>query len=856
MGLRRYTWRAMQQRPGRTILTMLSIVIGVTATVGVGLGTATTRSAYKQMFALVTGRATLEVSGQGGKAFSGAILAEIEQVRGVVAAAPLLDRPTSVTVGVERRVRVQLLGIDPARDAKVRDYAIVEGRAVAEGDELCLERQFARYLGLKVGDSVRMLTPNARSRTIPIVGLYEPRAGGAFAQMAVVMMPLAQAQRYFNTRYVPRDAIDRIQIVTDPQVPLEKVQAAIAALLPEGVEVHRPAGSTQLMQETLLSTEQGLRLTTLFSLLMAAFIILNTFLMNVSERRQHLSILRAIGALRRQIVLALLGESVLLGLVGTLVGMVTGVLTALVVTQSLAAAFDVQLPRLREVITPWPFVRGAAFGLAMALLGAWLPAMLAGRISPLEGMNRIVPPPSRTLHRWFLVVGGLLAAGGMGVILGSIFGWLPIDGATYAAPLFLIGVVCLDSIVLAPQASLAARLLAPLAPVEAKLALKQVLRHHTRSALTVGVLFIAGSTGIGMANSILDCVRDVDEWYDQAIVGDYFVRAMMPDMATGTSADLPEGLGEELQRVPHLQSLDGAAFVEAKVRPPASVATDRAGEELTVIVIARDYADDHKPAFDLIAGDPAQIARQLRQGQVVIGSVLAQKLNLKVGDRLPLETSDGWQEVPVCGIANEYMVGGLAVHMTRAQAARWLGVRGVDGYILKVQPGHREEVRPLLEAIARKYDVVLLSHSDIRSTVDQFVRGAQWSLWALVWMGFLVASFGVVNTLTMNVLEQTRELGLLRIVAMTRTQVRRTILLQALVLGTVGLPPGIVLGVGVAYVLNLAMMPSFGHPVEFHIYPGLLAATAAGALLIVLVAAAIPARRAARINVVEALHYE
>jgi putative ABC transport system permease protein len=831
---------------------MLSIVIGVTATVGVGLGTATTRSAYKQMFALVTGRATLEISGQGGKAFSGAILAEVERVAGVVAAAPLLDRPTSVTLEPERRVRVQLLGIDPARDGKVRDYAIVEGRQVAAGDELCLERQFARYLGLKVGDTVRMLTPNARARTLPIVGLYEPRAGGALAQMAVVMMPLPQAQRYFNTRYIPRDGIDRIQIVTDPQVPLERVQAAIAALLPEGVEVHRPAGSTQLMQETLLSTEQGLRLTTLFSLLMAAFIILNTFLMNVSERRRHLSILRAIGALRRQIVLALLGESLLLGVVGTLLGMLSGVLTALVVTRSLADAFEVQLPQLREVITPWPFVRGTVFGLTMAVVGAWVPAMLAGRVSPLEGMNRIVPPPSRRLHGWFLGVGSVLAASGLGVILGSIFGWLPIDSATYAAPLFLIGVVLLDSVVLAPQASLATRLFAPLAPIEAKLALKQVLRHHTRSALTVGVLFIAGSTGIGMANSILDCVRDVDEWYDQAIVGDFFLRAMMPDMATGTSADLPEELGEELRRVPHLESLDGAAFVEAKVRPPGP----GVGDELTVIVIARDYAPGHRPAFDLIAGDRAHVLARLQAGEVVIGSVLAQKLGLKVGDRLPLETSEGWRDVPICGIANEYMVGGLAVHMTRSQAARWLGVRGVDGYILKVQPGYRDQVRPLLETIARKYDVVLLSHSDIRQTVDQFVRGAQWSLWALVLMGFLVASFGVVNTLTMNVLEQTRELGLLRIVAMTRTQVRRTVLLQALILGTVGLPPGILLGVGVAYVLNLAMMPSFGHPVEFHVYPGLLAATGAGALAIVLVAAAIPARRACRIDVVQALHYE
>ena len=120
----------------------------------------------------------------------------------------------------------------------------------------------------------------------------------------------------------------------------------------------------------------------------------------------------------------------------------------------------------------------------------------------------------------------------------------------------------------------------------------------------------------------------------------------------------------------------------------------------------------------------------------------------------------------------------------------------------------------------------------------------------------LVAAFGFVNTLTMNVLEQTRELGLLRIVAMTKKQVRRTILMQALIIGGVGLPPGILLGVGVAYVINLAMMPSFGHPVRFELHPEMLLATLIGAFVIVVIAAVIPARRATRINVVEALHYE
>lgn len=852
MSLRRYTVRAMQQRPGRTILTMLSIVIGVTAAVAVGLGTATTRNAYKQMFAMVTGRASLEVEGKGGKSFSEDILPQVAEVPGVKTVTPLVSRPTSMSLGEDRRLRIQLLGIDPARDQEVRDYDFVAGRQVKEGDELVLEKQFADYLDLKVGDQVRVLTPNARSKSFEIVGLFAPKTAASFTQLSMAFVPIDRAQRYFNGRYVPKNAIDKIQIVTASNVTADDMQKRIAPLLPEETEVHKPAASTQLMREVLLASEQGLTLTTYFSLLMAAIIIVNTFFMNVTERRRHLSIMRAIGATKRQIAMSLLAEGLLLGVVGTAIGIALGVLTAFVVTYVLATSFQVQLPRLVEVMTPKPFVVGTVFGLGMALIGTALPALVASRVSPLEGMNRSPAGRSRASTRWFFIVGSLLTLGSALIIYGSIAGWLPMDMATFAALTLLIGLVLLDAVILGPQATFVSWLLKPLGRVESALALKQVLRHHTRSALTVAVLFIVGSTGVGMANSILDNVKDVYDWFDQAIMGDYFIRAMMPDLATGTAADLPEELGEELEKFKEskrVTTVEGASFVEAKV--PV-----RGGDAITAIVVAREYQDPQKPAFDLIAGDPVQLRDQIRSGKVVVGSVLAQKLGLKLGDRLPIETTEGVQEVPVCGIANEYLVGGLAVHMFREQAAKWLGVQGVDGYVIKATDAHRDAIKPELEALAKKYDVILLSRVDIRRNIDGIVSGAAWSLWALVYIGFIVAAFGVVNTLTMNVLEQTRELGLLRIVAMTKKQVWRTIIKQAMIIGGVGLPPGIAVGVVIAYVLNLAMMPSFGHPVDFHIHQWMVLGTLLGALLIVLVAAIIPARRATQVDVVEALHYE
>jgi putative ABC transport system permease protein len=629
----------------------------------------------------------------------------------------------------------------------------------------------------------------------------------------------------------------------------------VAAVLPEGLQAHRPAANTQLMRQTLLSTEQGLSLTTRFSLLMAFFIIINTFFMNITERRRHLSIMRAIGATRGQIRRALMGEAVLLGVVGTAVGLLFGVALAFVGSNMVARAFDVQLPRLVEVMTIWPFVTGAMFGMGTALVGAFFPAILAGRVSPLEGMNRSAKTRPRSTTALMFITGLIMTLISVGLIFGSILGYIKIDRAADFAIVFLIGLVLLNAVALVPQAGMVAALIKPFFPVESKLALKQVLRHQMRSVLTMGVLFIVGSSGVGLANSILDCVKDIHEWFDQAIVADYVVRAMMPDMATGTAADLPEALGEELAKVPHVLAMDEVSFVQADVPWKGPDGADT----LQVIVIARKYIGrrpDEPPNFDLITGERSQLREQLLAGKVVVGSVLAQKLNIDVGDKIPLQTKEGLHEFELCGVANEYMVGGLAVHMHREQAARWMGVTGVDGYMLHAEEGYREAMKPELERIGRKYDVFVLSHGDLRKNVNRIVAGTEWSLWLLVVMGYVVAAFGIVNTLTMNVLEQTRELGLLRIVAMTKKQVRRTIEAQALIIGGVGLPQGIAMGVFMAYVLNLAMMPSIGHPIDFHLHHWMLLGTFLGASVIVLVAAFIPARRATQINVVEALHYE
>jgi putative ABC transport system permease protein len=151
---------------------------------------------------------------------------------------------------------------------------------------------------------------------------------------------------------------------------------------------------------------------------------------------------------------------------------------------------------------------------------------------------------------------------------------------------------------------------------------------------------------------------------------------------------------------------------------------------------------------------------------------------------------------------------------------------------------------------------MLHSFADLSRMLDRMMGGVIGGLWAILILGFVVAAFGIANTLTMSVLEQTRELALLRVVAMTRNQVRRLVLSQAAMIGLMGLGLGLLAVIGTSYAISRSMMPLLGYPVDFVLHPWLLLGCLGFGLTLVLIAALLPAERAARLDLLIALQYE
>ncbi len=836
--------REIRSHRGRTILTAASIVIGVAAVVAVNLASKAVRTSFTAMQASIAGDAALEVDAAGESLFDQDIAEELSQVPGVQQAAPVFKRPTvmyhdakgGAEDGATDRVTLILMGIDPERNDLLRNYALLEGRMLEDGDEVLLDSAFAEGLGLKVGDSARLLMSGG-PRSVTIAGLLRPKTGAAVAGGSVLFMPLATSQRRLGRRGQINLVVIRLEDDANP----EQVEAAIAQRLPAGLEVHAPALGSQMGEETMRSLQSALRLATSFALLAAVFIVANAFFMNVTQRHRQLAMLRAIGATRGQVRLLIFREAILLAVLGTAAGIAVGWGGAVLLSRAMGQLFGTELPTLHPTapVLGWAVV----FGMGVSFLGAFLPARKAARVEPIEGMHEISRADVEGVPRWFVVTGviGFLVSGGL--LAANLLGHLPDYDYVLGAIVFLVFVVPVLPIALQPLSQTVSFLLRPLGRAEARIARQQLLRRRVRTTLTIGVLFIASTTGLGLASTVIDNINDVQSWYRRVMAGDFFLRAMTPNLSDWVFPEIPDAVEQEVKTLLGTETVYAVRFFTGEA------------EGQQVMFTARDFPPNSITA-DQTRYTDEELRQRLLAGEVTIGSVFAQRTGLKEGDQLTIETTEGPRKFTIAAMINDYMGGGLVVHMDRRMAEEMLGVRGVNAFVIRAQDGMHDQVEADLRRIANQYGLLFQSYAQLTREIDNMMAGVIGGLWVVMLLGLVVAALGVTNTLSMNVVEQTRELAMLRVVAMTRRQARRTVIIQAAILGGIGLVPGVVLGVGLSWIINRSLMATIGREVSFGFHPWLGVAGLVVSMALVVLAAWIPAQRAANLEPIQALRYE
>jgi putative ABC transport system permease protein len=841
--------RNLSARPQRTLLTAVGIVLGVGIVFGVLTLSDTMSGAFRELFSRAYGAADLTVTAAGGNGpFDGGVVEEVRGVPDVESAAPRLSQPASLILGGrdERGLpnvkSMRVFGVEPETASLATGFELDKGRFPRAGAEVALDGNSAEAAGLGIGDTVRVGTPRGPEK-LEVVGLLRI-PGGSFGGIAFGLAPLSHAQEVFEKP----GKITGIAVEAASEGEVEPLAERLQDRLGEGFQAERSETRTAQIDAQF----QGFKIALLFfagtALFVGAFLVFNALSMTVLERTRELGMLRALGATRGMVSRSVVLEAAILGLLGSALGILFGYGMARGLVYLFGRAFRFEISTV--VLSPFALVSAVVVGVVITTLAALYPSLRAGRVSPVEamrsrggGIGGRPKKPSRLLP-----VAGLLLVG-----VGAPWTYYlaknlstDLSGLVYASGIAgvvgtFLGVALLIPSLVRPLTALFAPVLGLFFGMEGRMAAANATRNRGRTALTASALMVGISLVVAfsaLGGSVLGSVRS---YLEGSLGSDFVVQPANSDYDVTFSRELEE----QVSAIPGVGETTGIA---SSIR--------RSGGQVNVVFgVDERYPDIFR--LNIEGGGPQAFSR-LEGGSALVGEQLAEKNGLAVGEEVTLKGPEGAKGYPVAGIvANDFLGGGTGVYLSEQVLARDFGVDS-DGFLaVKAAPGaDREAVEGEISRVLRRYpQLTLYSNAEWKEQVESDFNRQYVFFYAIMGVSVAVSAFGVVNTLSMSVFERTREIGILRAIGTTRMQVGRIVIDEGVVISLIGCLVGIAVGSLLGY-LFVRGSSAGGFEVAFY-YPKVPAIAALfSALLIGVFAGFLPARSAAKTNIVEAVQYE
>ena len=857
-------FRNLTARRTRTLLTTLGIVLGVAVILAISITNQSTLSSINTIFNEASGLAHLVVvpsSYTGISGFPESTLARVQNVAGVAQAVPSIQAQTLLardaagwrfefglggTTGANQLV---LFGIDPVLDPQARLYKLEAGRFLEPGEtsySALFTHDYAEEKNISLGQDVDILLPNGGVATLRAVGLLRKDGPGLINSGSVAFVPLEVVQDLFARS----GDLDQIDVVAQPEVAssvetLADLKQRLQDKLGPKYLVNYPAQRGQVVTQQLATYQQGLSFFSMIALFVGGFLIYNAFTMTIVERTQEIGLLRALGVSRRQVTRLIVIEALILGLIGSALGVVFGLVLArgLILIMSTITTTEI----IAVTIPIDGLLMSLGVGLGVTLMSAFIPAFRAGRISPLAALRiKGQDNPASAPGRLSLIAGIEMVA-----VAYLTINYVPLrSSVVFQIGSAMVFVMFLGATLTVPAAvqrleRLFRPLLIGLFSTEGRLGSSNIERSRGRTSLTVAALMVGIAMVIAIGAMGRSFQHDIDAWVNSAVGGDLIVRSPVP---------LRLDFGSRLAAMPGVEAVTPARYFGVK-------RASNGGDDLALVFQAVDPDTYFKVASFQYAEDKdqaAQIERDLASGQLLVSTTVADKYHLKRGDTLELETRRGVQAFRVAGLVSDFTGQGYVINGTLETMRRYFGIHDVDRFTLKLRPGAR--LADVKQAIEDKYGhsrhITVETTEDFRARVRDLTHRAFGLLDVLANIGVVVAALGVINTMMMNVLERQREIGSLRSIGMTRVQIIRMILFEAGAMGAIGAVFGIGFGIILSRVMVEGMQVMSGYRLTFALPPSAVLTGIAIAFIVSQIAALYPAWKASRVNIVEAIKHE
>ncbi|HZG95422.1 MAG TPA: FtsX-like permease family protein [Mycobacteriales bacterium] len=839
----RTTIRGLVARRLRLALTGVAVVLGVAFVSGTLVLTDTISHTFDSLYAKAGAGTDLSIRTKA--PFTGLTADRAAVPAGVlatVAGVPGVDRAAGTVVGF-----AQVIGADGnvvgGNGATVgaawlpdgfSPLDVKSGRPPAAAGEVVLDAATAKRTGFGVGSRVRLLLqgPPEEFAVVGVAGLGP--VDGVGTGTFVAFEP-ATAHRVLGRP----GRFDSIEVQAAPGTGLDALQARIAAALPRDLEV---VTGTQVSDESAKKVKDSLRFlpTALLSfagiaLFVGAFMIANTFSVLVAQRSRELALLRSVGASRRQVRTSVVAEAAVTGLVASVVGTGLGVLVA-VGLHGLLDRFGLELPGSTPQLRVRPAVVSVAVGTIVTTVSALLPAVRASRVAPMEAL-RTAEPGSTPPRRVRVIAAVLVGTVGAALLVSGLTAG---EASAYSTVAFgtLVSLVALALAAPAIAGPLARVIGWPLAlagGVPGRLGRGNAMRNPRRTAATAASLTIC----LGLVSFLTvfagSARASLHRVLDEGQRADYLVYS-----ANGTGFS-PE-LAASLRRRPEAQHVVGfrrGQFLLGDVRRDV-MAADPAG--LSAVL-----------ELDVRAGSAAQLA----DGGVAVHTDVAAEHGWRVGDLITMKFArSGEQRVQIDALFAEKRVLGASYLIAMRDFERSFSEQLDQLVLVGAAPGvDAAELRHAVEhAVAAYPGVEAKTGPEAKRDQTRQIDKLLGLVGALLALAIVIAVLGIVNTLALSVYERTREIGLVRAVGLSRRQLRSTVRVESVIIAALGAVLGVAVGAGfgaaMITVLRTKGMTDLSLPVDR------LGIEMAAAVLAGVLAAAWPARRAARLDVLEAIGYE
>jgi putative ABC transport system permease protein len=857
MLLRLISWPYFRKHILRSILTMAGIVLGVAVFVGMHTANQSVLYAFSRTVDRIAGKTELQVTA-GEPGFDEETLERVQAASSVRVAVPVIE--AVVDTQSKSGGNLLVLGVDMTGDRSLRDYDLDSGEDaviddplvfLAQPDSLIVSREFADTHHLEVNHQLPLGTAEGQKR-FTIRGIMKSSALTSAFGGNLAIMDIYAAQKMFGRGRM----FDRIDLAVKPGRTIVEAQEELRAALGPGFQVDPPSGRGQQFETMLAAYSMMVGISSLFALFIGMFIIYNSFAIAVTQRRSEIGILRALGATRRQIRWLFLGESAVTGLIGSLGGLAFGILIARGIAASIGALIsDVYgvAQHADEIATsPRLLATALAIGVATSVVAALIPARNAARVDPVQALAKgkyqvLSAGESRARVMLATVVGvvSLVCLNAPSLFKGSDGGprWVFYTGYVLAIAVALL---------LSPLLSLAlARAIRPalkwLRPVEGALAADSLIQSPRRTSASVAALMLSLALVVAFAGMARASYTSIIDWMETALNPDLFV--IPSKNIVVRTIRFPPAMGPEIAAIPGVERVQMVRDARIVFR------------QTPVMVVAVEVNSIAQTARrEPLEGDANEMYRLTAAGRgVMVSDNLAQLQRLKVGEVLELPAPYGIIRLPIVGIVLDYSDQQGTILMDRTLFQQYWHDDSVNVFRVYLDPGARmPDVRQrIIERFAGQRQVFVLTNQELKSYILKVTD--QWfGLTSVqIAVAVLVAILGIVNTLTVSITDRRRELGVLQAVGGLHGQIRRTIWIEALSIGCIGLVLGFALGaVNLYYILQMVHQDIAGMRLDYSFPVNVVLILVPTILAAAFIAAIWPAESAVHGSLVEALEYE